>query len=475
MLSQITRTARSRFAVNTSRPIGSAKHVRPFATVEGNTPRVQPTPPRTRATRKSHDRATFTIRDGPVFSGKSFGAASNISGEAVFTTSLVGYPESLTDPSYRGQILVFTQPLIGNYGIPSTARDDHGLFRHFESPNLQAAGVVVADVAEQYSHWTAVKSLGEWCAEEGVPAVSGVDTRAIVTYLREQGSSLARITIGEEYDADQDEAFIDPEQINLVRKVSTKAPFHVSSATGDYHVAVIDCGVKENILRSLVSRGASVTAFPYDYPIHKVAHHFDGVFISNGPGDPTHCQDTVYHLRRLMESSQLPIMGICLGHQLLALAAGAKTIKLKYGNRAHNIPALDRTTGRCHITSQNHGYAVDSTTLPPEWKEYFVNLNDHSNEGLIHQSRPIFGTQFHPEAKGGPMDSSYLFDMYLENVSRYKKSQAIFQPERENRPSPLLVDLLAKERVGVVPTTGMENLLRMGGAGEEAAKAASTA
>ncbi|CAO1596867.1 Multifunctional pyrimidine synthesis protein CAD [Xanthoria calcicola] len=168
-------------------------------------------------------------------------------------------------------------------------------------------------------------------------------------------------------------------------------------------------------------------------------------------------------------------MGICLGHQLLALAAGARTIKLKYGNRAHNIPALDRTTGRCHITSQNHGYAVDSNTLPSEWKEYFVNLNDHSNEGLIHQSRPIFGTQFHPEAKGGPMDSSYLFDMYLENVSRYKKSQAIFQPEREHRPSPLLVDLLAKERVGVVPTTGMENLLRMGGAGEEAARAASVA
>ncbi len=209
-----------------------------------------------------------------------------------------------------------------------------------------------------------------------------VDTRAIVTYLREQGSSLARITIGEEYDADQDEAFVDPEQINLVGKVSTKAPFHVSSS-GDLHVAVIDCGVKENILRSLVGRGASVTVFPYDYPIHKVAHHFDGVFISNGPGDPTHCQDTVYHLRKLMSSSQLPIMGICLGHQLLALAAGAKTIKLKYGNRAHNIPALDLTTGRCHITSQNHGYAVDASTLPDDWKEYFVNLNDSSNEGRL--------------------------------------------------------------------------------------------
>ncbi|KAL8733256.1 MAG: hypothetical protein Q9166_002273 [cf. Caloplaca sp. 2 TL-2023] len=471
MLYRVARSATLRLACNIKRPLNLTKHVRSFATVEGNTPRVQPTPSRMRATPITHDRATFTIRDGPVFNGKSFGAKSNISGEAVFSTSLVGYPESLTDPSYRGQILVFTQPLIGNYGIPSAARDKNGLLRYFESPNLQAAGVVVADVAEQYSHWTAVKSLGEWCAEEGVPAVSGVDTRAIVTYLREQGSSLARITIGEEYDADEDEAFVDPEQINLVHKVSTKAPFHVSSGAGDFHVAVIDCGVKENILRSLVCRGASVTAFPYDYPIHKVAHHFDGIFISNGPGDPTHCTDTVYHLRRLMDSSQVPVMGICLGHQLLALAAGARTIKLKYGNRAHNIPALDLTTGRCHITSQNHGYAVDTSTLPSDWKEYFVNLNDGSNEGIVHKSRPIFGTQFHPEARGGPLDSSYLFDTYLESVSRYKNSQT-FYPKRENRPSPLLVDLLAKERVGVVPTTGMENLLRMGEAGEQAARAA---
>jgi len=434
-----------------------AQQARFLATVEGSAGRAMPLT-RPRATPVSYDRATFTVRDGPVFHGKSFGAKSNISGEAVFTTSLVGYPESMTDPSYRGQILVFTQPLIGNYGVPSSARDEHGLLKYFESPNIQCVGVVVADFAAQYSHWTAVESLSAWCAREGVPAISGVDTRAIVTYLREQGSSLARITIGEEYDADQDEAFVDPEQINLVKKVSTKAPFHVSSQNGDMHVAVIDCGVKENILRSLVGRGASVTVFPYDFPIHKVAHHFDGVFISNGPGDPTHCQETVYHLTRLMESSQVPVMGICLGHQLLALAAGARTIKLKYGNRAHNIPALDLTTGQCHITSQNHGYAVDTTTLPSDFKEYFVNLNDGSNEGMIHKTRPIFSTQFHPEAKGGPMDSSYLFDMYLENVARYKKNQATFTPSKDNRPSPLLVDILAKERVGVQPAQPTENL-----------------
>lgn len=436
-------------------------NMRGLATITGSTGRQMPQPTRERSTPVSHDRATFTIRNGPIFHGKSFGARSNTSGEAVFSTALVGYPESMTDPSYRGQILVFTQPLIGNYGVPSAARDEHGLLKYFESPNIQAIGIVVADAALKYSHWTAVESLGDWCAREGVPAITGVDTRAIVTYLREQGSSLARITIGEEYDADQDEAFTDPEQINLVEKVSTKAPFHVSSSSGDLHVAVIDCGVKENILRSMVGRGASVTCFPWDYPIHKYAHHFDGVFISNGPGDPTHCQKTVYHLGKLMEKYNGPIMGICLGHQLLALAAGAKTIKLKYGNRAHNIPALDLSTGRCHITSQNHGYAVDMKTLPSsDWKEYFVNLNDGSNEGMIHTSRPIMSTQFHPEAKGGPLDSSFLFDSYLQQVASYKAEQARFEPSRGGRPNTLLVDLLSKQRVGVVPENVLATLNR---------------
>ena len=382
------------------------------------------------------------------------------------------FSESLTDPSYRGQILVFTQPLIGNYGVPNDTRDENGLLRYFESPNIQASGVVVADYAEKYSHWNAVESLSEWCAREGVPAISGVDTRAIVTYLREQGSSLARITVGEEYDADQDESFTDPGQINLVRRVSTKSPFHISSnGNGDLHIAVIDCGVKENILRSLVSRGASVTCFPFDYPIYKVADHFDGIFISNGPGDPTHCQDTVWSLRKLMNTSQVPVMGICLGHQLLALASGAKTIKLKWGNRAHNIPALDLSTGRCHITSQNHGYAVDASTLPIDWKEFFINLNDSSNEGIIHKSRPIFGTQFHPEAKGGPLDSSYLFDQYLDSVKKYKTSQSKLRDVPDGM-NPALKANLPGERQGVVPTIGMLNVARAKALKEQAEREA---
>lgn len=402
---------------------------------------------------KPLDRATLTIRNGPVFHGKSFGANTNVSGEAVFSTGMVGYPESMTDPSYRGQILVFTQPLIGNYGVPDgTTKDEFNLLKYFESPHIQCKGIVVSNAAMEYSHWTAVESLSSWCKREGVAAITDVDTRQLVQFLRERGSSLARLTVGEEYDADEDAAFEDPEGVNLVHKVSTKAPFHVSSpnANSNLHVAVIDCGCKENIMRSLVSRGAHITVFPYDYPIQKVAHHFDGIFLSNGPGDPTHCASTVSHLKELMDTYEGPIFGICLGHQLLALASGAKTVKLKYGNRAHNIPALDMQTGLCHITSQNHGYAVDAETLPAEFKPYFTNLNDQSNEGIYHVSKPIFSTQFHPEAKGGPLDSAFLFDKFLNDVKEYK-AKKLSSGANDVPVSSLFLDVVAKERVGVNP------------------------
>lgn len=394
-------------------------------------------------------RATLTIKDGPVFNGYSFGANRNVSGEAVFTTSLVGYPESMTDPSYRGQILCFTQPLIGNYGVPSsTAKDQFNLLKYMESPKVQCIGIVVADAALEYSHWTAVESLQQWCKRSGVAAITGVDTRQLVSYLRDKGSSLGRITIGEEYDADEDAAFEDPGAINLVHKVTTKAPFHIACPpqySKGIHIAVLDCGAKENILRCLVERGASLTVFPYDYPIDKIANKFDGIFISNGPGDPTHCSTTVNNLKKIITNHQdLPIFGICLGHQLLALASGAKTIKLKYGNRAHNIPAIDLITGNCHITSQNHGYAVDANTLSENWQPYFTNLNDLSNEGMIHKYQPIFSTQFHPEAKGGPLDTSFLFDKFFDNINDYKKSNGLNLPPVENS---LLVDILPKERV----------------------------
>ncbi|KAK3707454.1 Multifunctional pyrimidine synthesis protein CAD [Vermiconidia calcicola] len=366
--------------------------------------------------------AAFKIKDGPTFYGNSFGAMANASGEAVFTTSLVGYPESMTDPSYRKQILVFTQPLIGNYGVPSAERDTYGLLRHFESSTIQTSGIVVGDVALQHSHWTAVQSLSEWCAQEGVPGISGVDTREIVKFLRDHGSSRARIDIDGIQDAAQDweQAYEDPAEMDLIALVSTRKPFHVLSGGGLAHIALIDCGVKENIIRSLVSRGMSVTCLPYDFPIHTHAHEFDGVFISNGPGDPTRCKSTSGNLRQLMNTSNIPIMGICLGHQLLAIAAGARTSKMRYGNRAHNIP--------------NHGYAVDASTLPSDFQEHFVNLNDGSNEGIIHRSRPIFSTQFHPEAKGGPLDTSYLFHVYLEHIQKYNQNVPEYSKDRRSSP-----------------------------------------
>lgn len=391
-------------------------------------------------------KATFSIKNGPTFEGYSFGADKSVAGEAVFTTSLVGYPESMTDPSYCGQILVFTQPLIGNYGVPSgEARDQFNLLRYFESPHVHVVGIIVAEYAYEHSHWTAVESLANWCQREGVAAVTGVDTREVIQYLREQGSSLGRITVDNQEPAD----YLDPMSTNLVARVTTKQPYYVKALEPKCNVALIDCGVKENIVRSLVARGANVTVVPYDYRIQDIASEFDGIFISNGPGNPTFCEVTVNNLKELMQDEKLvdlPIFGICLGHQLLALAAGAKTHKLKYGNRAHNIPAMDLTTGQCHITSQNHGYAIDESSLPSGWKPYFVNLNDQSNEGMIHLTRPIFSTQFHPEAKGGPEDTAVLFDKYFHNIDEYKvKKQANLKLAAA--PVTIRVEQLATERV----------------------------
>ncbi|SCU84901.1 LAMI_0C09340g1_1 [Lachancea mirantina] len=393
-------------------------------------------------------KASFQIKNGPVYEGYSFGAQNSVAGEAVFTTSLVGYPESMTDPSYKGQILVFTQPLIGNYGVPSgDVRDQFNLLRYFESARPHVVGIVVAEYAWQYSHWTAVQSLADWCKKEGVAAITGVDTRSVVQYLREQGSSLGRIVVADDKTPPE---YVDTMQQHLVAQVSTNAPYHVPALkNSDVNVALIDCGVKENIVRCLVARGANVTVFPHDYKIQDVAAQFDGIFISNGPGNPSTCAVTSENLRQLMNDPalvNLPIFGICLGHQLLAIAAGGRTTKLKYGNRAHNIPALDLTTGQCHITSQNHGYAVDAESLPADlFKPYFINLNDGSNEGMIHVTRPIFSTQFHPEAKGGPMDTAILFDKYFKDIAHYKQNKSM--NAKTNVPFTIPVKTLATERV----------------------------
>jgi carbamoyl-phosphate synthase small subunit len=367
--------------------------------------------------------ASLKLKSGQIFTGTSFGAPVSTFGEAVFTTSLVGYPESMTDPSYTGQILVFTQPLIGNYGVPGQVQDEFGLFKYFESDRIQVQGIIVNDYATNYSHWTAVESLGEWCARYNIPAISGVDTRALTQLLRDQGSTLAQISVGDEAHIDNITSlnFPNPNEENLVAKVSTKVPL-IYNPKGDVKIAVIDCGVKQNILRCLASRGASVTVLPFDYDFNKVADQFDGLFISNGPGSPTTCIATIENLKVAIETFNKPIFGICMGNLLLGMSAGLDVYKLPFGNRGHNQPALNVDTGLCYITSQNHGYALNDTAMPSGWKRLFVNANDGSNEGVQHETKPIFSVQFHPEAKGGPQDTVYLFDTFLSHVRAGKSN-----------------------------------------------------
>ncbi|KAI5790444.1 class I glutamine amidotransferase-like protein [Pyronema domesticum] len=424
-------------------PFSRVKVLKPFRSLA-----TVLTPPRTILPQ----RATFEVQNGPSYQGISFGFPKPISGEAVYTTSIVGYPESMTDPSYSGQILVFTQPIIGNIGAPSPMKDDYGLYRFMESEKIHCSGIIVSDYSAKYSHWSAIQSLGEWCIQSGVPAISGVDTRSIVTHLRDSGHAMSRINMDpsvEQFSFDslvKDAAtekvpFENPNTRHLAAEASTKAPFHIPS--GPLQVALVDFGVKENILRSLVSRGISVTVFPHDFPIQAIAKHFDGVFLSNGPGNPRMCTEAINNLRLLLASYEGPIMGICLGHQLLALAIGAETNHLRYGNRGHNIAVEDKRTGKYIITSQNHGFAVDPATIPDDWMELYTNVNDGSNEGMCHRTRPIMSTQFHPEAKGGPLDAMYTFDNYVIECGRFKTNS-----EMRKKGNPLAwVKMLPRERV----------------------------
>ncbi|RCI00643.1 Multifunctional pyrimidine synthesis protein CAD [Rhizopus azygosporus] len=367
--------------------------------------------------------ASLKLKTGQIFTGTSFGAPVSTFGEAVFTTSVVGYPESMTDPSYTGQILVFTQPLIGNYGVPGQTKDEFGLLKYFESDRIQVQGIIVNDYATEYSHWTAVESLAEWCIRQNIPAISGVDTRALTQLLRDQGSTLAKICVGEDYLTDDIAStdFPNPNAENLVAKVSTKVPI-TYNPKGDVRIAVIDCGVKQNILRCLASRGAAVTVLPYNYDFNSVANQFDGLFISNGPGSPTYCVETIKNLQVAIETFNKPIFGICMGNLLLGMAAGLNVYKLPFGNRGHNQPALNVDTGLCYITSQNHGYALNDKDMPGQWKRLFINANDGSNEGIRHETKPFFSVQFHPEAKGGPQDTFYLFEEFLYQVRQLKSN-----------------------------------------------------
>ncbi|OMJ18004.1 Carbamoyl-phosphate synthase arginine-specific small chain [Smittium culicis] len=364
--------------------------------------------------------AHLQLKTGQVFTGGSFGSNTASMGEAVFTTSLVGYPESMTDPSYKGQILIFTQPLIGNYGVPSRERDEFGLLKHFESEQIQCSGIVVSDYCTKYSHWNAVESLGEWCQRSGIPAITGVDTRSLVHLLRGQGSTLGALNTGnEKLDIGEEVQWFDPTSGNLVDQVSIKSP-KVYNPNGSVNIGLIDCGVKNNIIRLLCKSNARVTLLPWDYDFVPLLDQFDGLFISNGPGSPSFCDTTVKNLQKTFEIYNRPIFGICMGNQLLGLAGGFNVYKLPYGNRGHNQPVIDLETSKCVITSQNHGFALDDSVVPDGWLRSFMNANDGSNEGIRHSTKPFYSVQFHPEAMGGPLDTMYMIRRFVNDVIAHK-------------------------------------------------------
>jgi carbamoyl-phosphate synthase small subunit len=351
--------------------------------------------------------AKLQLEDGTVFTGRSFGCERSMAGEVVFNTSMTGYPESLTDPSYRGQILVLTYPLIGNYGVPAeTAEQD--LFKFYESDQLQISGLIIAEYSDRYSHWNASESLGEWLQRSGIPGLTGIDTRALTQRIREHGAMPGKI----EFTGDRVD-LRDPNRENLVAQVSTREKRIYGS--GRYRILLVDCGVKYNIIRHFLKRDTTVIRVPWDHDF--LAEDYDGLFISNGPGDPKQCVATIGNLSRALTKDR-PIFGICLGNQLLALASGGDTYKLKYGHRSHNQPVLLAGTNRAFITSQNHGYAIDNRSLTDGWEPWFINLNDQTNEGMRHKTRPFFSVQFHPEASSGPTDTEYLFDEFLAMIAQ---------------------------------------------------------
>lgn len=374
--------------------------------------------------------ATLILSDGTTFRGYSFGYEKPVAGEVVFNTAMTGYPESLTDPSYAGQLMVLTYPLIGNYGVPPRTFQPNGISTFMESEKIHAEAIIVSDYSHEYSHWNAECSLGDWLKEEHIPGIYGIDTRALTKMLREHGVMMGRIEIEE---TDNGKLTMDNyEEINYVDRVSCKdimvysgrechtfstdtpadtlnAQFSVLNSQSKKCVVLLDCGVKHNIIRSLLKRDLMVVRVPWNYDFNHL--NYDGLFLSNGPGDPDTCDAAVQNIRKALDGDR-PICGICMGNQLLAKAGGAAIYKLKYGHRSHNQPVRLVGTEHCFITSQNHGYAVDNETLGADWEPLFINMNDGTNEGIRHKTKPFFSSQFHPEACSGPTDTDFMFDRF---------------------------------------------------------------
>ena len=346
-------------------------------------------------------RGKLVLADGTIFEGTSFGYVGPTSGEVVFSTGMVGYPESLTDPSFTGQILTMTYPIIGSYGVPES--------RYWESDRIHVAGLIVSNYIDMPSHFQSTMNLSNWLQQEEIPALEIKDTRLLTQHIRTHGTMLGKIIF------DIDIPFYDPNSDNLVASVSTRDVQY--QGFGEITIVLIDCGAKRNISRSLLARNVRVITVPWDYDLFEPVANFtfDGIIVSNGPGDPNLAEKTIHTLRTAL-THRIPILGICLGHQLLALSAGGDTYKLKYGHRSQNQPCILYNTKQCFTTTQNHGFAVG--VLPPDFTPWFINANDGSNEGMRHNEYPFFSVQFHPEAMPGPLDTEWIFDYFLKKSKR---------------------------------------------------------
>ncbi len=345
----------------------------------------------------------LVLKNGQTFEGESFGADTSSAGEVVFSTGMMGYPESLTDPSYKGQILVLTYPLVGNYGIPDK--------KFWESGRIMVSGLIVSDYIDTPYHFQSKRTLSDWLKDENIPGLQIKDTRLLTQIIRDKGTLLGKMILNKNI------SFYDPDNENLVEKVSTKNITFNTNLKHTKNILLIDCGAKKNIERALIKRGVNVITVPWDFDptknTNKLKTKIDGVVISNGPGNPKYVTKTIENIKKLFKLN-IPILGVCLGNQLLALAAGGDTGKLKYGHRSQNQPCIMEGTRRCFITTQNHGFEVSK--IPQDFKAWFINANDGSNEGIIHKTKPIMSVQFHPEATPGPHDTEWIFDYFLEKI-----------------------------------------------------------
>ena len=356
-------------------------------------------------------KAFLILEDGTVFEGTSIGSTREVISEIVFNTSMTGYLEVLTDPSYAGQAVTMTYPLIGNYGV---------CYKDMESQKAWPDGYIVRELSRMASNFRNEDPIQKFLLDNDIPGICGIDTRALTKILREKGTMNGMITTNENYNLDEVLPKIKEYSVKgVVRKVTCSEKY-ILPGKGP-KVALMDFGAKKNIARELNKRGCEVTVYPADTPAEEVLKtNPDGIMLSNGPGDPAENTEIIKEVRKFYESD-IPVFAICLGHQLMALATGANTYKLKYGHRSHNQPVMQPGSNRCYITSQNHGFAIDDKTLPIDWEPLFVNVNDGTNEGIRHKTKPFFSAQFHPEASSGPVDTEYLFDKFIENMEKGNK------------------------------------------------------